>query len=541
MHHAIRNRPSCDICHRVCSTPSNLRKHVNTVHNKTERPRFPCGFPGCGKTYSSKNALSIHMRAEHAENPTRFPCTLCGKECKAKSDLERHISTHTTEKTYTCSTCGRSFGHRTTLTRHEVTHLETSTRRIFKCELCPHASFRKAHLQTHVQSVHENQRNHPCQFCGKRLSTSSNMRNHVEARHPASKRKIYSCEKCEFITHSKQSLSNHERRHNPANRRDCYFCKKQFFFFSELSDDMIKVGSFDFIFGEGQVNFLGTGFRMDLRPGTKWACSKCSKTLSSKRNLNLHMLTHDPAAKVKCEICRKMLKNQQTLSIHTKMSHTKRDRPRCGLCHREFCTSGNLQRYIFSKHTALKWPRLPCGFPGCGKTYLNSESVSHHYTHYLEAHISTHTTEKAYRCIKISVTIHKYFFLRTLQATHLEKSARRIFKCEHCSHISLSRRDLRMHIRIVHEKQRNHHCTFCDKSFLRSSDMRLHLEARHPANKEKIHSCDRCEFMSRSQKSLAKHVRRHNPANRRECYFCQKQFFYFTELVRHFHRHALEM
>ncbi|XP_035712481.1 gastrula zinc finger protein XlCGF8.2DB-like [Folsomia candida] len=118
-HHTKRDRPSCNICHRVFATPQNLRAHISTVHNRTKRPRFPCEFPGCGKTYLNKEGVSTHIKAEHSENPIRFPCTLCGKEFEAKRDLELHINTHTTEKAYICPNCGRGFAHRTSLKNHE--------------------------------------------------------------------------------------------------------------------------------------------------------------------------------------------------------------------------------------------------------------------------------------------------------------------------------------------------------------------------------------------------------------------------------------
>ncbi|OXA40187.1 zinc finger protein 525 [Folsomia candida] len=234
MLHTNRDRPSCDICHRVFFASETLRRHVATQHTTLERPRFPCSFPGCGKTYLLKGDVSIHVKIEHSENPTRFPCTLCGKEFKIRKTLETHISTHTTEKAYVCSTCGRSFGQLTVMKCHETIHLEKSTRRIFKCELCPQTFLGRAILQRHVQFVHERQRNHPCTFCDKRFSTSDNMRRHVEARHPSTKEKIHSCDKCKYMSHSKLYLARHARRHNPAIRLECYFCKKQFIRFSEL-------------------------------------------------------------------------------------------------------------------------------------------------------------------------------------------------------------------------------------------------------------------------------------------------------------------
>ncbi|OXA47639.1 oocyte zinc finger protein XlCOF26-like [Folsomia candida] len=234
MHHTSRDRPSCDTCHREFATSETLRNHMDTVHNMTKRYRFPCGFPECAKTYWTKNGVSKHTRTEHAENPIRFPCTLCGKEFKTRQVLESHIPTHTKEKAFTCSTCGRSFARRTAMKRHELTHLEKSTQRIFNCKLCPHTSLYGANLQNHIQVIHEKQRNYPCTLCDKRFSALANLRRHVEARHSAHREKVHSCDKCEYKAYSKDNLVHHVKRHNSSNRQECYFCQKQFVYFYEL-------------------------------------------------------------------------------------------------------------------------------------------------------------------------------------------------------------------------------------------------------------------------------------------------------------------
>ncbi|OXA40629.1 Zinc finger protein 26 [Folsomia candida] len=218
MLHTSRDRPSYDICHRVFYTSTDLRRHIGAVHSTIERPRFQCGFPDCDKSYPVKDDVSKHTKREHTENPTRFPCALCGKEFKTRRVLLTHITTHTTEKAYICSVCGRRFPGAGNLKSHEVTHLEKSTRRIFKCERCPQMCSRRSDLQKHVKVVHENQRNHSCTFCDKTCSTSGNLRRHVEARHSANRDKIHSCDKCDYVTHSKVYLAQHVRRHNPANR-----------------------------------------------------------------------------------------------------------------------------------------------------------------------------------------------------------------------------------------------------------------------------------------------------------------------------------
>ncbi|XP_035712267.1 zinc finger protein 135-like [Folsomia candida] len=231
--HANRERPSCDTCHRVFSSFSYLRRHMDTTHSTKERPRLPCTFPGCEKTYLNKGDVAKHVKLEHAQNLVRFPCTLCGKDFKTRGELKQHIPTHTTEKPYVCATCGRGFAHNGVMKRHEMTHLEKSTRHVSKCHVCPQTFLSRITLQQHIRVVHENQRNYPCLFCDQRFSKSSNLKGHVEAKHAAKEERIHSCDKCEYKTHSKPYLAAHRIRHN-ATKHGCYFCGKRCITLMEL-------------------------------------------------------------------------------------------------------------------------------------------------------------------------------------------------------------------------------------------------------------------------------------------------------------------
>lgn len=123
-YHTNRKLPTCQICRRVFFSSATLRGHMNAAHTTAARPRVRCTFPRCTKTYSSQNSLSNHVRGEHAQNPVRLRCKLCGREFKTRGCLEKHISYHTTEKPYKCATCGRCFARGEHLKIHEVNFLK---------------------------------------------------------------------------------------------------------------------------------------------------------------------------------------------------------------------------------------------------------------------------------------------------------------------------------------------------------------------------------------------------------------------------------
>ncbi|OXA62826.1 gastrula zinc finger protein XlCGF8.2DB-like [Folsomia candida] len=255
----------CEICSKAFKMPGNLRQHMNSVHATTTRTKLPCSFLGCDKTFFHNRHLTRHYNEQHSENPTRFPCTICGKEFKSKNLLNRHhithnmerirlpcqyvgcgkgllnkkdllnhcksqhsesphrfscplcgkefntkkeheyhIIKHTTEKAHKCATCGWSSFRKSTLIRHEVTHQDKLSRSIFRCELCVKTFLYKSGLQLHHKNHHGTPIMHECEFCDYKVSW-------------------------------KPSLTFHLKRvHYRELNYECYFCGKKFFNFPEL-------------------------------------------------------------------------------------------------------------------------------------------------------------------------------------------------------------------------------------------------------------------------------------------------------------------
>ncbi|XP_021961414.1 zinc finger protein 799-like [Folsomia candida] len=117
--HMANERPKCDIAPQMCFSTTNITNNTKPDHSTEERSRFPCTSPGCEKTYLNKQHVSRHVKIDHAENPVRFPCTLCGKKFKRRDQLKSHVPIHTTEKPHKCATCGMSFRHLGNLKSHE--------------------------------------------------------------------------------------------------------------------------------------------------------------------------------------------------------------------------------------------------------------------------------------------------------------------------------------------------------------------------------------------------------------------------------------
>ncbi len=104
----------CPICGEGCNTPKGLTQHINDEHKSTEpdltKP-FSCSI--CGDRFKSQSGLKSHITTIHKKSTDQleeqviqeqtepqlvneppkqdFVCTICGKVCKNKGGLTKHI------------------------------------------------------------------------------------------------------------------------------------------------------------------------------------------------------------------------------------------------------------------------------------------------------------------------------------------------------------------------------------------------------------------------------------------------------------------
>ena len=140
----------------------------------------------------------------------------------------------------------------------------------------------------------------------------------------------------------------------------------------------------------------------------KFECHICKKILSSRGNLNKHLVIHDDTKKYNCDHCDAKFNQARDLNTHKMQKHTG-ERPHvCKLC---------------------------------GKGFVHK--------HYLTEHMDYHTRERKHQC----PTCGKRYQSTSTLAKHVERhKGERTHKCPHCPKSFMVHVDLRSHVRIVHEK-----------------------------------------------------------------------------------------
>ncbi|XP_018430796.1 PREDICTED: transcriptional repressor CTCF-like, partial [Nanorana parkeri] len=91
-----------------------------------------------------------------------FQCELCSYTCPRRSNLDRHMKSHTDERPHKCHLCGRAFRTVTLLRNHLNTHTGT---RPHKCPDCDMAFVTSGELVRHRRYKHTHEKPFKCSMC----------------------------------------------------------------------------------------------------------------------------------------------------------------------------------------------------------------------------------------------------------------------------------------------------------------------------------------------------------------------------------------
>lgn len=111
---------SCKECPKKFKVLKGLHSHVQWAHKRTKN--YKCEF--CNAMFINSSARSAHVRKIHLREK-KHGCK-CGKGFFSKSELERHMLTHTGVKNYHCHLCEKAYQTRHGLNVHLKSHSQMS-------------------------------------------------------------------------------------------------------------------------------------------------------------------------------------------------------------------------------------------------------------------------------------------------------------------------------------------------------------------------------------------------------------------------------
>ncbi|XP_053676731.1 zinc finger protein 184-like [Anopheles nili] len=194
------------------------------------------------------------------------------------------------------------------------------------CGICqaqfPDATYIRQHLYFHQDSFF-------CIYeCNVMFVSFLRMTRHFQRKHlqwPSCAKKSavregeHQCKQCGKILTNTDSLKNHLKNHFRPRKYVCTVCKKCF---TQKSDLMIHCR-----------------IHTDERP---YSCNLCSKKFRTTSHRRDHMFTHEVENKFECDICHKLFKAKRILAGHRRL-HTGEKPHRCEICPKSFSRRQHLK------------------------------------------------------------------------------------------------------------------------------------------------------------------------------------------------------
>ncbi|XP_055852306.1 zinc finger protein 91 isoform X1 [Episyrphus balteatus] len=294
----------CDLCDARYNRRFKLLQHQQSLHYSDNIPHkcIDCSFKCV-----SELVLNYHMRTQCMNLVKQFRCSKCTMRFMWKENLENHESLiHDGKRKHTCTVCKKDFA-----TQHDLrNHTECKApaeEKLFKCDLCDRKYNRKDRLMKHAK-VHApgGKETKPkriksetadkkflCAFCGKEVSSSSNLVIHMR-RHTGEK--PFKCEFCNKGFPRSSDLACHRRTHTGERPHKCTVCEKAFSRSYKLQTHM-RIHS-----GE--------------RP---YKCTYCEKSFTQSNDLTLHVRRHTGERPYVCETCGERFIQGTALKNHRRM------------------------------------------------------------------------------------------------------------------------------------------------------------------------------------------------------------------------------
>ena len=473
----------------------------------------------CKIMFCNQNSLLEHSNLVHSQIQLNDQLDIYGGNYEQENDEKENISHdnyYLSEKSnheddnmdnlprHKCEFCHKFFVQPQHLKRH-IRRFHDSYKASV-CETCGISFADELNLRFHIHTVHEGNKDFKCDYCNKLFTQANNLTKHVQRIHTGECAKMIKCDYCPRFV-KKNSLNKHMRRVHDGCKdigKDCKCetCGKSFAEELNLRFHIHTVH-------EGHKDFK---------------CDYCDKSFTIASKLKNHIQrnhTGGGAKKIKCDYCPKILK-KYLLNNHIERNHAENQDVQCDTCSKKFNNSKKLKDHIRGVHSQTETSKCE----KCGKLLKHKQSLKIHIRtahdqietemdvmikcdhcekilkkSYMKLHIKeVHEKQRNYVCDTCGIAFTQKGSLITHSAVH---TGLRAYKCDACVKTYKTSSSLNTHKKIIHEGRREHVCNYCAKAFGAAEDLKLHTTVIHLGIKK--WKCDLCPIKYGQSHQLKKH------------------------------------
>ncbi|XP_041841684.1 transcriptional repressor CTCF-like [Melanotaenia boesemani] len=312
----VKKTFQCELCSYTCPRRSNLDRHMKS--HTDERPH-KCHL--CGRAFRTVTLLRNHLNTHTGTRPHK--CTDCDMAFVTSGELVRHRRyKHTHEKPFKCSMCDYSSVEVSKLKRHIRSH---TGERPFQCSLCSYASRDTYKLKRHMRT-HSGEKPYECYICHARFTQSGTMKMHILQKHTENVAKFH-CPHCDTVIARKSDLGVHLRKQHSfiETGKKCRYC--------------------DAVFHE---RYALIQHQKTHKNEKRFKCEQCDYCCRQERHMIMHKRTHTGEKPFACSQCDKTFRQKQLLDMHFKRYHDPNFVPTafvCSKCSKTFTRRNTMLRH----------------------------------------------------------------------------------------------------------------------------------------------------------------------------------------------------
>ena len=381
--------------------------------------------------------------------------------------LDMDMVTQAGLKNFKCDLCGKFLSESAALKNHVKWHLGI---RPHQCNVCQKSFVKKSHLNTHLNS---HVKNLICNECNRSFPSLLLLKRHE------SKHKIpdLTCKLCGKKCSSDSNKNTHMilvHTEEDMKKFKCTLCNKAFLRKCDLNSHLRGCGKTKLeASGPLKCKLCCRSFKrqdtLDVHERTHgekaFKCRFCNYCSDRKESVNSHERTHTGEKPFDCHICSNKFSSSKARDIHI-LSHTGEMPFSCIICEKKFRQRPNLNTHMKSAHPASTPALFSCNI--CEKTFSTKQSLG--------THKSVHSNENTFQCSVCSKRLNFRQNLRVHTKTHSNIRAE-VF-CVICSKY-FDKAVIKKHKQEVHYDIRTHKCSTCDQRFHRYADMKIHMDRKH--------------------------------------------------------------